>query len=126
MVGVFVCLGPAKASHHLVTTGVFSMARHPMYVVFLYMTVAFALLSLDWLITAAWFCTFCLIFLPRLPQEEAILAHAFGQAYREYIRAVPPLGPGTHWISALYAPGTRWESWCVRGGTSVNRLQELS
>eukprot|EP01043_Picozoa_sp_COSAG02_P008218 COSAG02_NODE_259_length_26776_cov_1723.750084_13_plen_348_part_00 len=83
----------AKERHELVTHGVFSWARHPMYVVFLYAAIGTLLATLNWLF--AW-CVSGLVAVTfgRIETEERILVALFGARYLEYRKRVPALGPG--------------------------------
>ncbi len=76
----------------LVTHGIFQYARHPMYAVFLWASIATLLATLNWVI--AW-CVFGLVIvtLPRIQTEERILVDLFGDRYVEYRRRVSALGP---------------------------------
>jgi len=83
-----------------VTKGVFSFCRHPMYTGMLYHTIPIALLTLNWLITLVWFALMYIAFVIfRIPIEEKILLDLFGKEYEEYQDKVPPLGPGTHFMT---------------------------
>jgi len=71
-----------------------------MYTGFLYHTIPIALLTLNWFITLSWFLLVIYYFLlVRIPVEENILIEIFGQEYITYRKEVPPLGPGTMWLS---------------------------
>jgi len=77
--------------HQLVTTGLFSWARHPLYAVVLWATIGTLLATLNWLF--AWVLAgFCGMVLLRIPKEEAILLDLFGDEYRDYQASVPALG----------------------------------
>ena len=109
--------------HALVTSGVYRFSRHPMYANFLWSVPGLALALLCWTIPLAYLCFFLFLVLTRLPQEEHILEREFGEAYREYQRRVPPLGPGSQWLTPLYAAGTRWRRWTTSEG-AAERLAE--
>ena len=104
--------------HALVTSGVYRYSRHPMYADFLWSVPGLALALLCWTIPLAWLVLMLSITLTRLPQEEQILEAEFGDAYRAYQRTVPPLGPGTQFLTSWYAAGTRWRRWTTREGAA--------
>ena len=82
----------AKARHHLVTTGTFAWARHPMYAIFLWGFIGTLLATLNWLIAWIVFGTVMMTF-ARIETEERILVELFGGQYLEYRRRVSALGP---------------------------------
>ena len=82
----------AKMQHQLVTHGLFRWARHPMYAVFLWATIASLLATLNWLISLIPFGLF-LFSAHRIEAEERILVELFGREYLEYRRRVSALGP---------------------------------
>lgn len=91
----------ALKDHILVQSGMFKFCRHPMYTGFLYHTVPISLLTLNWFVTLSWLIFVVYYFLiVRIPVEERILMDVFGSQYHDYRRKVPPLGPGTMWLSA--------------------------
>jgi protein-S-isoprenylcysteine O-methyltransferase Ste14 len=70
-------------ARHLVTHGLYSKIRHPIYV---FGTLAFLLVVLALLGWGAlvWWAVVIAIQLSRIRREERVLAQAFGQAYAEY------------------------------------------
>lgn len=77
--------------HELVTTGLYSWARHPMYAVFVWAAIGTFLSTLNWLIT--WCVSGSVLFvLRRIPVEEQDMLELFGRQYVEYCDRVPPLG----------------------------------
>ena len=73
----------------LVTTGPYSVVRHPLYAT-VALIAAFALLSRGWLLLAAAFAAvFAYTALVRVPAEEAAQARAHGEAWRAYAKRVP-------------------------------------
>ena len=81
--------------------------------IFLWVSPACLLATLNWCLALDWLAIFLLVVLPRLPQEEQILERAFGVEYATFQATTPPLGPGTQWLTGLYAEGTAWRRWCV-------------
>lgn len=78
--------------HSFVVSGVFRFARHPMYVVFLWFSVAIALATFNWLLVIVWL-PFTFQALARIPREERMMVDQFGEEYLEYRRRVSALGP---------------------------------
>lgn len=76
----------------LVTHGIFQYARHPMYAVFLWASIATLLATLNWVI--AWCVSgTVLVTFARIKTEDRILIGLFGECYLEYARHVSALGP---------------------------------
>lgn len=67
----------------LVTTGLYSKFRHPIY---LFGELAFAGLFIAWgkLIGFLYFVLVCAVQILRIRKEEAVLEQAFGEEYRRY------------------------------------------
>jgi protein-S-isoprenylcysteine O-methyltransferase Ste14 len=70
-------------AHHLVTQGLYSKIRHPVYI--------FGTLAFLWIVLAlvgwgalVWWAVVIAIQVSRIRREERVLARAFGQAYAEY------------------------------------------
>jgi protein-S-isoprenylcysteine O-methyltransferase Ste14 len=85
--------------HKLVTCGVYSIVRNPIYAGMLGMMISTGLaFSIpEWAAIAmfiAWYGTHL-----RIQSEEALLKEAFGEEYEEYARKVPALIPGIPWIN---------------------------
>jgi protein-S-isoprenylcysteine O-methyltransferase Ste14 len=79
--------------HALITSGPFSLMRHPIYTGMLGM-----LLATGMVVSEAWGLGLALAFFLaglaiRVRAEERLLAHAFGPAFEEYRRAVPAVIP---------------------------------
>jgi len=86
----------AKQEHQLVVSGPYRLARHPMYAVLaLWLVPVTAVTTLNWVLTLATSAAL-LEFIPRIPQEEAILVEQFGQQYVDYQTQVGALGPHLH------------------------------
>lgn len=83
----------AKAlhGHELVRSGVFQFARHPMYAFFLWFTLAIYLGTMNWILVGLWSCMVFMTLL-RIPREEQIMEHLFGNEYVKYRRRVSALG----------------------------------
>lgn len=81
----------ALRGHELVRTGVFRFARHPMYACFIWFTLAIYLGTMNWILVGVWSCMVFMTML-RIPREEQIMEHLFGDQYIEYRQRVSALG----------------------------------
>ncbi len=79
------------ADHKLVTTGPFTIVRHPMYVGLIFAAYGSLLIYLTW--TTLEFAVFAPFVLLRARREEAALSAEFGEPWREYCRRVPAFFP---------------------------------
>jgi protein-S-isoprenylcysteine O-methyltransferase Ste14 len=83
--------GEIEPVTELVTGGIYTRLRHPMYISF-----AIAMLGLDFLLRSALGILFTfVVFLPSMvwrarPEEQALARH-FGQAWEDYVNSVPSL-----------------------------------
>lgn len=81
--------------HTLVTGGVYSHIRHPMYASQVLWSLAQLLLLPNWIAGWAGLVTFLPLYLSRIPNEEQLMLDHFGEAYRAYCartgRIVPRL-----------------------------------
>ncbi len=77
----------------LVTSGAFSLVRHPLYLSILLLWAGGTLALLSWVMAL---CTLVLVplFVARSRIEERMLVRHFGDAYRDYAARVPMLLPG--------------------------------
>lgn len=82
-----------RSDHGLVTTGLYAWVRHPMYSSFLLFAVAQALLLPNWIAGLAGLVGFGVLFFYRVNREEAMMAEAFGDAYRTYAQRTARLIP---------------------------------
>ena len=75
----------------LITTGIYSFARHPMYAIFLWAMIGTFLSTLNWVIT---WCVSgsVVVMLSRIRKEERMLLQNFGQDYVQYQKQIPALG----------------------------------
>jgi protein-S-isoprenylcysteine O-methyltransferase Ste14 len=83
-----------RPSHRLVTTGVYSYVRHPMYSAFFLWALAQALLLPNWIAGPAGLAGFGTLFCFRIRREERMMEVAFGDAYRAYTARTQRLVPG--------------------------------
>merc|ERR1712216_869203 len=82
-------------NHKLVDTGVFSVARHPMYMSLFYEAIPFMTMTRSWLCFVWWYVCMIPLFFKRIPEEEEICIGLFGEEYMRYQQKVPTLGPFT-------------------------------
>jgi protein-S-isoprenylcysteine O-methyltransferase Ste14 len=83
-----------RPSHQLVTTGVYSYVRHPMYSAFFLWALAQALLLPNWVAGPAGLAGFGTLFCFRVRREERMMELAFGDTYRAYAARTQRLIPG--------------------------------
>src|SRR5262249_20357635 len=69
----------------LVTSGVYSRVRHPMYSAFWLWALAQALLLPNWIAGPAGLIGFGTLFFLRVGREETLLIETFGDDYRRYM-----------------------------------------
>lgn len=77
----------------LVTTGPYSLVRHPLYLAFLLMLASTGLLSSNWFIGVVGVLLIASITVVRIPAEEALLEQRFNERYRDYRKRTPALLP---------------------------------
>jgi protein-S-isoprenylcysteine O-methyltransferase Ste14 len=80
--------------HQLVTGGVYSLARHPMYLSLLVYSAGQMLVLPNWIVGPAYGVAMALIFALRLRPEEQMMLEQFGDEYRAYMRRTKRLIPG--------------------------------
>ncbi len=74
-----------KEEHTLVTGGPYRWVRHPMYTAFFGSSLAFFLLSANWVIGLAGLGT-SILGASRVHKEEALMIEEFGDEYRAYMK----------------------------------------
>jgi protein-S-isoprenylcysteine O-methyltransferase Ste14 len=79
--------------HDLVTTGPYDLVRHPIYPAMLGMLIATAVVISRWWITPFGIAIFLIGTFIRIRFEEQLLAHAFGEKFRDWKSRVPGLIP---------------------------------
>ena len=84
-----------RDKHALVTDGIYSRIRHPMYAAFWLWALAQALLLPNWIAGPAGLVGFVMLFFLRVGPEERLMEETFGEEYRRYVartgRIVPRL-----------------------------------
>lgn len=83
-----------RAGQELVTGGVYTHIRHPMYAAHWLWALAQALLLANWLVGLAGLVTFLPLYLSRTPREEAMMLEQFGDEYRAYMQHTGRVMPG--------------------------------
>lgn len=84
-----------RASHTLVTGGLYRYVRHPMYAAFFLWGLAQLLLLPNWIAGPAGLLGFAILFFGRVGREEKMMIEAFGTEYRDYMKRTARLIP---WI----------------------------
>lgn len=74
-----------RQGHDLVTHGVYTHIRHPMYAAFLLWGMAQPLLLQNWIAGWSHLAGMLVLYRVRVPQEEALMLETFGAAYRTYM-----------------------------------------
>jgi protein-S-isoprenylcysteine O-methyltransferase Ste14 len=83
-----------RENHALISSGVYSRIRHPMYsAIFLY-AIAQAMLLPNWIAGPACLVAFIAMFAFRVGFEEKMMTERFGQEYRAYMARTKRLIPG--------------------------------
>jgi protein-S-isoprenylcysteine O-methyltransferase Ste14 len=85
-----------RDQHALVTNGVYSRVRHPMYSAFWLWAVAQALLLPNWIAGPAGLIGFGTLFFLRVGREEALMTETFGDDYRRYMARTSRILPGIY------------------------------
>src|SRR5450432_543772 len=75
-----------RESHRLVTEGVYRLIRHPMYASFFLLALEQALLLGNWLAGWSALAAVLLLYVVRVPAEEAMMLSFFGAEYQSYMR----------------------------------------
>lgn len=73
----------------LITQGIYRHMRHPMYAAMWLWAIAQALLVPNWLAGFSGIFCFGLMYLLRVPREEAMMLKQFGDEYRHYMNSTP-------------------------------------
>jgi len=90
--GLKIVFRETRKEPQVITTGVFSIVRHPIYLSSILLYLGFILLSLSLLSVLVWFII--IVFYYMISRyEERLLTQRFGSAYEEYKKKVPMLLP---------------------------------
>lgn len=82
-----------REGHGLVTSGVYRHVRHPMYTAIWLMYLVQPLLIHNWIAGFGGLAAFALMYVIRVPHEEAMMREEFGQAYADYSTRTGRLWP---------------------------------
>ncbi len=74
-----------KEGHHLVRNGIYTKIRHPMYAHFWIFVIAQGFVLANALVLVFGVLAWGLLYVHRVPKEEAMLIAEFGDEYREYM-----------------------------------------
>jgi protein-S-isoprenylcysteine O-methyltransferase Ste14 len=85
-----------RRQHRLVTHGVYTLVRHPMYLAFLLWGIAQTLLLPNWIAGPAGLVGSLTLYLFRLPREERMMLQEFGDQYRTYMQRTARIVPWLH------------------------------
>ena len=85
-----------RTQHSLVTSGVYSRVRHPMYSAFWLWALAQVFLLPNWIAGPAGLVGFGTLFFLRIGQEEEIMCEKFGEEYRRYAARTARIVPGIY------------------------------
>ncbi len=77
-------------STRVVTNGIYSIVRHPMYLGYMFLTVGFTFLTIHW-ITIVFAVVAFFFYNRQINLEEMELQERFGQTYRDYCLMTPKL-----------------------------------
>ncbi len=82
-----------RKGHALVTCGIYSHMRHPMYSAIFLITLAQALLLTNWIAGLIGLVLFALLYALRVGKEEQMMADQFGSEWDAYASRTPRLVP---------------------------------
>lgn len=82
-----------REGHHLVTQGVYSRIRHPMYTALFLYSIGQALALPNWLAGPSYLVTFGILYALRVRQEERMMLSKFGADYEAYMAGTGRLLP---------------------------------
>jgi protein-S-isoprenylcysteine O-methyltransferase Ste14 len=83
-----------RDSHRLVTRGLYTVVRHPMYLSLLVYSAGQTLVLPNWIVGPAYGVAMALVFALRLYPEERMMLEEFGEQYDVYMRRTKRLIPG--------------------------------
>ena len=82
-----------RAGHELISSGIYSRIRHPMYAAIWIWVLAQPLLLQNWIAGSLGVPAFAAMWFIRVPQEEAMMRRTFGDAYEHYVSSTGRLFP---------------------------------
>lgn len=81
-----------REKHHLVTTGPYSLMRHPIYTAYIVFMTSIALITANWFFIALLVVSVVVLAI-RIPKEEQMMIEEFGEAYKVYMQKTGRLFP---------------------------------
>lgn len=82
-----------RKEHQLITHGIYSRIRHPMYSAIFLITLAQALILSNWIAGPLGLVAFTALYLVRIGPEERMMAEQFGAEWEAYAARTPRLVP---------------------------------
>lgn len=82
-----------REKHQLITRGIYSVIRHPMYASHLLWSLAQVLLLQNWIVGFASLIVFIPFYFLRVSAEEQLMLEQFGDQYRSYMQKVGGVFP---------------------------------
>lgn len=82
-----------REGHKLMTSGIFSVVRHPIYLGFFFVSLSQWMFLPNWIAGPAGFVTFLFLYSRRVPVEEAMMRKEFGEEWDAYAAKTPALIP---------------------------------
>lgn len=82
-----------RKNAELVTTGIYSVVRNPLYVFSLIGVVGIGLISNQLAVMVPVIAAFFVVYLPLIRREEDYLQQTFGESFASYVKRVPRLMP---------------------------------
>jgi protein-S-isoprenylcysteine O-methyltransferase Ste14 len=76
-----------KSGHQLITSGIYSYIRYPVYVLFFITWICYFLITANLLIGLTGILSYLINFLVRVPREEDMMEMAFHEEFRNYKRS---------------------------------------
>lgn len=86
----------------LVSSGPYRLVRHPMYVAYIVLWLAFGLIACNWLASGAGLLAFFYVAWVRTPIEERMLEEHLGEAYRAYCAVTPRFLPCSAIVRCIF------------------------
>jgi len=84
-----------RENHRLITEGVYSRVRHPMYAALFLYSIGQALMLPNWVVGPSYLVAFGILFALRIGAEERMMLEAFGDEYAAYVARTKLLVPGS-------------------------------
>lgn len=81
---------------YLITDGLYSLMRHPMYFGTLLIGLGIVLVLFKWWVFFLFLPIFLLIYIPQIQQEENQLYRRFGNEYKTYCKRIPKYFPNIY------------------------------